>query len=363
MKPKVLFILHIPPPVHGASMVGSYIKESKTINSQFDCDYINLGTSKTLEEIGKSFITKLYRFLSLYITVLKQLIIKRPQLVYITINAKGFGFYKDAFIVLLVKLFNVKIVFHLHNKGVQTRQHLFIDNLLYKIVFKNTDVILLSNFLYDDIKKYVPLSMVHICPNGLPDYFNSCKKKSVKKTSSLLFLSNMMESKGVYVLLKALRILKYKKIPFECTFIGAESDITNFSFDNKLIVMGLQDEVQWVGKKYGSEKEEYFNNADLFIFPTYYETFGLVNLEAMQYSLPVVSTYEGGIADVIENNVTGILVEKKNVVALANAIQTLIENPSLRMEMGKKGRERYLEKFTLTIFERNMASILSKIIK
>ena len=59
MKPKILFILHLPPPVHGSSMVGQYIKDSKIINTSFVAQYINLSTSKTVDEIGKYPILKI----------------------------------------------------------------------------------------------------------------------------------------------------------------------------------------------------------------------------------------------------------------------------------------------------------------
>ena len=60
MKSKILFILHLPPPVHGSSMVGQYIKDSKVvINTSFDAQYINLSTSKTIDEIGKNPLLKL----------------------------------------------------------------------------------------------------------------------------------------------------------------------------------------------------------------------------------------------------------------------------------------------------------------
>ena len=51
---KILFILHLPPPVHGAAMVGKYIKDSKLINERFECRYINLTTANSLTDIGKA---------------------------------------------------------------------------------------------------------------------------------------------------------------------------------------------------------------------------------------------------------------------------------------------------------------------
>ena len=53
MKPSILFILHMPPPVHGAAMMGKYIHDSKMINETFDCHYINLATAKDIKDIGK----------------------------------------------------------------------------------------------------------------------------------------------------------------------------------------------------------------------------------------------------------------------------------------------------------------------
>ena len=50
---RVLFIAPLPPPVHGSAMVSQYIKESRVVNEAFDCDFVNLSTSRSMEEIGK----------------------------------------------------------------------------------------------------------------------------------------------------------------------------------------------------------------------------------------------------------------------------------------------------------------------
>ena len=59
MKQEILFIMHMPPPVHGAAMVGKYIHDSKLINEKFEGHYINLTTAKNLQDIGKVGIRKL----------------------------------------------------------------------------------------------------------------------------------------------------------------------------------------------------------------------------------------------------------------------------------------------------------------
>jgi len=362
-KEKVLFILHLPPPVHGASMMGQLIKDSTLVNNSFEVDYINLSISKNLNEIEKYGVLKFFRLLKLQSKVLRALLKKRYDLCYITLTVSGPSFYKDLLIVLLLKLFRRKIIYHFHNKGVEEASRLRINRLLHRFAFKNTKSILLSNHLYSDIKRYVSASDVYYCPNGIP--LNPYKDSHMlepgnKDVCRLLFFSNMMMQKGVYVLLDACKLLKYKDVNFECHFVGAWSDISESEFKNEVEKNGLQEHVFAHGGKYGAEKGKFFFNSDIFIFPTYYhnETFGLVNLEAMQFSLPVISTTEGGISEVVNDGSTGFLVPQRNITALARKIEALINDVELRRKMGEAGKERYYNNFTLEKFEERLVNIL-----
>ena len=367
MNKKILFILHSPPPVHGSSLVGKYIKDSDIINKSFDTSYINLGTSKSIDEIGRSPQKKTLVYISILWQTFKFIIKHKPNLCYIAITVKGIGFYKDAPIAIIAKLFGTKIIYHLHNKGVASKQNNLFDNLLYKLIFRNSETILLSKYLYADIKKFVPELKVHYCPNGTP----KMNKESLTTTDKhnncdvqILFLSNLIEAKGVYVLLQALKILKQKKLQFYCTFVGGQGDITSDEIRSKIKSLQLDKIAHYVGRKYGAEKDEIFRNSDIFVFPTFYhnECFPLVLLEAMQYQLPIISTFEGGIRDMIEPGHTGYLVKQKDVNELANKLEILISNDKLRKEMGQAGRKKFEKNFTLKIFEQRITNILTKVL-
>ena len=364
MKKNILFILHFPPPVHGSSVIGLQIKESKLINADFNTCYINLGTSKTIDEIQKFAFTKIFRYFSILIKVLQNLIFHRPDLCYLAITAEGNPFYKDALIVLMVKIFRIKLVYHLHNKGVSNSQHKFLDNLLYQFIFKNTEVILLSQHLYPDIQKYVNLNNVYYCPNGTKPIENVLHSERSNDLIEILFLSNMIESKGVFILLDACKILKEKNIPFHCTFVGGKGDISESQFLKRVIDYGLEDDVIYVGRKLGAEKDKFLAKANIFAFPTFYEkeTFGLVNLEAMQYELPIISTNEGGIPDVVIDGETGYLIPQRDSIALALKLESLILDQAIRLTMGKNGKTLYEQNFTLQHFEDKLTEILKKII-
>mgnify|MGYP000373946407 FL=1 len=362
MKPKILFILHLPPPIHGAAMMGKYIQESELVNSSFDCFCINLATAGSLSDIGHISLKKLlkYFFLLKHIShVVREI---RPELVYITPNAGGKAFFKDFIVVQMLKSMGCKVIAHYHNKGVSVYQSKWVYNFFYKRFFSNLKVILLAENLYKDIAKYVKREDVYICPNGIP---SSCKEEMEARRNNviphLLFLSNLLISKGVIVLLDALKILKEKEYTFVCQFIGGETaEINAVQFFEEVNKRELSDLVTYVGRKVREEKEAFFRQADIFVFPTYYETFGLVNLEAMEYKLPVISTNEGGIPDIVKDGENGLICEKQNPVSLADCIAKLLDDEELRVKMGSAGHEKFCREFTLDKFENRMRDILNQ---
>ena len=362
MKPRILFILHLPPPIHGAAMMGKYIQESELVNSSFDCFCINLATAGSLSDIGHISLKKLlkYFFLLKHIShVVREI---RPELVYITPNAGGKAFFKDFIVVQMLKSMGCKVIAHYHNKGVSVYQSKWVYNFFYKRFFSNLKVILLAENLYKDIAKYVKREDVYICPNGIP---SSCKEEMEARRNNviphLLFLSNLLISKGVIVLLDALKILKEKEYTFVCQFIGGETaEINAVQFFEEVNKRELSDLVTYVGRKVREEKEAFFRQADIFVFPTYYETFGLVNLEAMEYKLPVISTNEGGIPDIVKDGENGLICEKQNPVSLADCIAKLLDDEELRVKMGSAGHEKFCREFTLDKFENRMRDILNQ---
>lgn len=366
LKPKILFILHFPPPIHGAAMMGKFIRESNIINERFYTTYINLSASSKVSEVGKGGFRKITSTFKIAVKVLRALFKADYDLCYMSLTAKGYGYYKDFIIVAILKIFRKKIIYHFHNKGVSTRQSHQLDNMLYKFTFKATKSILLSSLLYSDIAKYVDRKDFFVCANGIPiigDGFLPKKKfVDTNKNCKLLFLSNMVVEKGVLVLLEACKMLKEKNLNFECHFVGDWSDITKEMFDELADNAKLSNYAFAHGKKYNDEKLNFYRSADIFVFPTFYhnECFPLVLLEAMQFSLPIVSTNEGGIADIISEGETGFIVPQNNAWELAKKLELLINNLELRLQMGMAGRMRFQNQFTLNHFENCLSDTLQK---
>ena len=175
----------------------------------------------------------------------------------------------------------------------------------------------------------------------------------------LLFLSNLIVSKGIYVLLEACQRLKERGVAFHCDYVGGESkEVTGEQFRKAIAERGLEDCVIYHGPQYGADKDRAFRRADIFVQPTFDDCFPLTLVEAMQYRLPIVSTDVGAIPDIVTDGVNGLVCKQQDVDSLVEALTTLLADAALRREMGERGHARYLKEMTLEAFEGSFAEAL-----
>ncbi|MDO4801009.1 MAG: glycosyltransferase family 4 protein, partial [Prevotellaceae bacterium] len=242
------------------------------------------------------------------------------------------------------------------------QDNLFYD-FIYRRFFKNIKLILLSESLYNDVCRYISRENVRICANGIPEAENTCKYPKTD-IPHVLFLSNLLPDKGIFVLLDAVKILKDNGLKFVCDIIGAETKtIDAATFANEVSNREIEDIIKYHGPKYGTEKETFWKNTSLFVFPSLNECFPLVLLEAMQHGIPVIATDEGGIPDSVEDGKTGCIVPKCDSKALAEKMNYLLTHPVKAEAMGRAGYEKYQKKFQLQIWEKRLCEILTEITK
>lgn len=351
--------MQLPPPVHGMTVMSDRVARSEHLRARFDLEVLPLRFASSLEDIGGVSLRKLARAATTAVRLVGALSLRRPDAVYFTFTPVGVAYYRDCLYVAIIRALGVQRVYHLHAKGIEPRVASRWGRALAAWAFEGARVIQMSPYLKHDVASVVSDEQLAFVPNGIPLVTPSPEHHVHDGPPRILFLSNMSRAKGPLLLLDALDILAKQRVAFTATFAGAAgNDGCVDEFNARLDSSGLRDHVKYVGPVYGKDKVRLFTEADVFAFPTYQDAFPLVILEAMQFSVPVVSTIEGAIPEMLEDGVTGYLVAKGDARALASRIGELLVEPARRRTLGGNARTRFLSLYTDELFEHNLGDAL-----
>jgi len=205
----------------------------------------------------------------------------------------------------------------------------FKAKLLSRLAYQGaTAIVGLSQAILSQIETSYPQQHKVLIPSSPVVYpVDSENAAIIKQRFSGKFIviqaSNLLMHKGHQTTIEVARRLEKKEPNIQFVFLGdgeqmkalqAQADqLSNITFMGKQTNMG-----------------DWFNVADLFIHPSYSEGLGSVILEAMQEGVPVVASNAGGIPDIVQNNITGLLVEARQIEPLADAIASMKNNEQLR---------------------------------
>ncbi|HEX6428894.1 MAG TPA: hypothetical protein VF008_14460, partial [Niastella sp.] len=118
-RPRILFIVQLPPPIHGVTVMNQYTVDNPDWQAKYDVKTLPLHFGQTLDDIGKITPLKMLHMVGFIFRLCRILITFKPTLVYFTIVPTGKIFYRDALITSIIKRFCRRIIFHLHKKGIE----------------------------------------------------------------------------------------------------------------------------------------------------------------------------------------------------------------------------------------------------
>ena len=240
-----------------------------------------------------------------------------------------------------------------------------VRNIQQTYVLKNIITTLAS---YNAVKKIICVSnataeqfnhvkeKVHVVYNGIDpmDYSPSKTKgtlrseyKISKDTVIIGSTGRLVPRKGYIHLVEAAKYIKDKSIKQNFVFVIVGDTPHFFQYNHldylkkKVSEYGLDDHFIFTG--YKDDIKPYLKNFDIFVIPSNYpDPFPRSVIEAMCFNLPVIGFRIGGIAEAINNEVTGFLSEKDDVLNLSENILALVNDISMRNEMGKESRKRVI---------------------
>jgi glycosyltransferase involved in cell wall biosynthesis len=161
----------------------------------------------------------------------------------------------------------------------------------------------------------------------------------------IVWAGRIERAKGLMVLLKAVNLLRNEFQHLELLIGGRVWDPIYFGeLINYKNGVNLEEAI-FTG--FVRDLSSFLHRADIFVFPSLTEVFGITILEAMAASLPVVASSVGAVPDIIADNYTGFLVPAGDSVELAHKLRPLIADSKLRRRMGRRGRERVESLFSV----------------
>jgi glycosyltransferase involved in cell wall biosynthesis len=170
----------------------------------------------------------------------------------------------------------------------------------------------------------------------------------IKDPETVLFVGRLERVKGILPLLEAAARVVQEHPDVHFILAGASHpNLSKSEIDMSIQRLGLANHVQLLGHIPWEQLSIWYQRAAVCVLPSYYETFGVAALEPMAFGIPIIATMAGGLPEVVEQGVAGLLVPPGDTQALSKAINTLLCDPSLRQQMGQAGLRRAQSQFSV----------------
>lgn len=361
-KPEILFLVQLPPPVHGSSLANKLLVEDPVIQNQYQIDVFPIQMADNNTDMGKFSLKKIAKTCRQIFRLIRLLFNKKFNLAYLTLSPFSFAFYKDALLVIVLKLFQQKIVLHLHGRGIKNQTQNYFKRQIYKKVFKGVAVIMLNELLYEDIQLIYPKTPYYL-PNGIQASPRQ-PRLTENPIPTFIYLSNLTLSKGILDFVEAIKILQEQQLEFKTYIVGnSTTSLSTEDLQARIASDNLKNVVV-TGPIYGEKKYDYLVGSDVFVLPSKLtnESFPLSILEGFQAGLAVISTHIGAIPAIVENDINGFTIEPENPQQLAEKMMFLIKNPAVLQQMKQNNRKKYQTQYTREIFTHNFVNIINDIL-
>jgi glycosyltransferase involved in cell wall biosynthesis len=357
LRPRILVLGPVPPPYMGPTIATTVILQSR-LKEEFELIHLDTSDHREISTLGAIDFWNIYLPIKFYLLLIWMIIRTWPEVVYVPISQTTIGYLKDSAFLLIAKLFRRKVLCHL--RGGNFRNWLEsagkLTNWYTRTVHSHMDgQIVLGERLKPLFRGILPEERLFVVPNGKNIQPPGAREKG--RIVRLLYLANMVRTKGVLDVLYAVPLVVQECPDVEFVFCGAWED-TEVQREVENFLDAHRDlPIRWLGPVHGAAKNDVIAAADIFLFPTYYPPEGhpWVIVEAMGAGLPIIATDQGAIVESVINSENGFIIDKRNPQMLAEKAVLLIRNESLRKAMGRRSRELYESRFTEARMVANMA--------
>jgi glycosyltransferase involved in cell wall biosynthesis len=360
---RVLVVGQTPPPYHGqAIMIGELLRLR---DPRLELIHVRMEFSEEMGEIGRFRPRKLARLVSLIARIgWTRLRSGANVLYYPPAGPDLVPVLRDMAVLVSVRWMFRRSIFHFHAGGLSQIYPQLPGPLraLFRLAYRRPDAAIRLSELNPEDGKFLGSRSEHVVPYGIEDPGQTvpAPTRDPQAPPRILFVAMIRETKGILVLLQACGILARRGLSFSLDVMGG---FQSPAFETRVRQVaeeeGLGDRVHFLGVRTGADKFRSYAAADLFCFPTFFEaeTFGVVLLEAMAFSLPIVATRWRGVPSLVKDGENGYLVPIQDSAALAARLEPLLRDPELRATMGQRGRQMFAAHYGLEQYHQALASV------
>lgn len=219
-----------------------------------------------------------------------------------------------------------------------------------------TFAIIITQKLYDEVKQKLDGNLpkhLAIAPMGVdPVVFQrtiSYQPWETQKTCRIFSCGRLNPCKGHADLIEAIAMVNQEGIDIELKIAGEDEqggEGYHKQLDKLVQELNLEKSVHLLGAVSEEKVRQYLEEAHIFALASWKEPLGVAIMEAMMMEVPIIVTGEGGVKELVDHEVNGLLVSPKSPKVLAEAIKKLLNNPQLSCALSKASRERVIKDFS-----------------
>lgn len=249
--------------------------------------------------------------------------------------------------------FTIHSTEHGRNRGIHSDLQRYIHEIEWMATYEAWRVICCSDYMSDELRRIfsLPQDKIDVIPNGVDqvimpdqDFVSGMKCRYARPEDFLVFyIGRLVYEKGVHVLLSSIpKIMEeVRNTKFVIAGDGYYADVLR----EKAQRLGIEDHVVFTGRISDRERDALYVAADVAVFPSLYEPFGIVALEGMVRGTPVVVSDTGGLSEVVRHEETGLKVYPGDSDSLGWGIKRVLLDESLRTRLSENGPKEVKERF------------------
>ena len=254
----------------------------------------------------------------------------------------------------LKESFNIPLVSTIHateagrNSGIHNQDQKYVNDTEWMLTYESSEVIVNSKFMKNDLQRLfgLPYEKINVVPNGintttysgLEKDYDFRRKYAMDNEKIILFMGRLVFEKGVQHLISAMPKILEGYHDAKLVIAGRGGMIDELKAQTQ--ALGLSEKVYFTGYLNAKQVSKMYKCADISVFPSTYEPFGIVALEAMLAGVPTVVSDVGGLNEIIEHRVDGMKSYAGNPNSLADSILELLRNPELCDKVTKKAKQK-----------------------